>query len=125
MTPYDDLNIQPVSETSYRSDLDQSKDLSADLDLSFLPDDLSPHEEKGNLSELQDSGVCLDASGLSQPYTPCENRDASQDPYSLRPMPITPMTPMTPMTPVAESSGIIPQLQYVLCPDGCVKYKAK
>ncbi|XP_040188781.1 TATA box-binding protein-like 2 [Rana temporaria] len=114
MTPYDDLNIQPVPETSYRSDLDQSKDLSADLDLSFLPDDLSPNEEKSNLSELQDSGVCLDASGLSQPYTPCENRDASQDPYGLRPMPITPMTPMTPMTPVAESSGIIPQLQNIV-----------
>ncbi|XP_077319519.1 TATA box-binding protein-like 2 isoform X1 [Lithobates pipiens] len=113
MTPYDDLNIQPIPETSYRSDLDQSKDLSTDLDLSFLPDDLT-HEEKGNLSELQDSGVCLDASGLSQPYTPCENRDPSQDAYSLRPMPITPMTPMTPMTPVAESSGIIPQLQNIV-----------
>ncbi|XP_018418040.1 PREDICTED: TATA box-binding protein-like protein 2 [Nanorana parkeri] len=111
MTPYDDLNIQPISGTSYRSDQDQSKDLSADLDLSFLPDDLNPeHEEKNNLTELQDSGICLDSSGLSHPYTPCESRDAS----SLRPLPITPMTPMTPMTPVAESSGIIPQLQNIV-----------
>lgn len=28
--------------------------------------------------------------------------------------PLTPMTPVTPATPASESSGIVPQLQYVL-----------
>ncbi|XP_063803316.1 TATA box-binding protein-like 2 isoform X2 [Pseudophryne corroboree] len=120
MTPYDDLNIQPLPGTSYTSGLDQSKDLSADfssVDLSFLPDDLNPdHEDKDDYqghqysSQMQDSGICMDTSVLSQPFTPSENRDAS----NLCPMPITPMTPMTPMTPVAEMSGIIPQLQNIV-----------
>ncbi|XP_077153356.1 TATA box-binding protein-like 2 [Ranitomeya variabilis] len=118
MTPYDDLNIQPLPNTSYGSALDPSKDLSADfssVDLSFLPDDLNPdHEEKNQgqqySSQLQDSGICMDSSVLSQPFTPSENRDAS----NLCPLPITPMTPMTPMTPVSEASGIVPQLQNIV-----------
>ncbi|KAM9293886.1 TATA box-binding protein-like 2 [Gastrophryne carolinensis] len=121
MTPYDDLSIQPIPGTSYRSDLDQSKYMSTDLDLSFLPDDLNvEHEDKRDpkesscSSQMQDSGICLDESGLSQPFTPCENRDASHDASSLCPMPITPMTPMTPMTPVSEASGIVPQLQNIV-----------
>ncbi|XP_044128663.1 TATA box-binding protein-like 2 [Bufo gargarizans] len=124
MTPYDDLNIQPLPNTSYGSALDHSKDLSTDfssVDLSFLPDDLNPdHEEKDGLqgqqyaSQLQDSGICMDSSMLSQPFTPSENRDASQDASNLCTVPITPMTPMTPMTPVSESSGIVPQLQNIV-----------
>ncbi|XP_075049644.1 TATA box-binding protein-like 2 [Mixophyes fleayi] len=120
MTPYDDLNIQPLPGTSYTTGLDQSKDLSTDfcsVDLSFLPDDLNPdHEDKNDLqgqqysSQLQDSGICMDTSAVSQPFTPSENREDS----NLCPMPITPMTPMTPMTPVAEMSGIVPQLQNIV-----------
>ncbi|XP_056402033.1 TATA box-binding protein-like 2 isoform X2 [Hyla sarda] len=120
MMPYDDLSIQPLANTSYGSALDHSKDLSTDfssVDLSFLPDDLNPdHEDKNGLqgqqycSQLQDSGICMDSTGLSQPFTPSENRDASHDASNLCPMPITPMTPMTPMTPVSEPSGIVPQL---------------
>ncbi|KAM4013034.1 TATA box-binding protein-like 2 [Anomaloglossus baeobatrachus] len=120
--PYDDLNIQPLPNTSYGSAPDHSKDLSADfssVDLSFLPDDLNPdHEEKTqgqqSSSQLDDSGICMDSSMLSQPFTPSENRDASQDASNLCSMPITPMTPMTPMTPVSEASGIIPQLQNIV-----------
>ncbi|KAG8561038.1 hypothetical protein GDO81_015226 [Engystomops pustulosus] len=124
MMQYDDLNIQPIANSSYGSALDHPKDLSTDfssVDLSFLPDDLNPdHEEKNGLqgqqytSQIDDSGICMDSSVLSQPFTPSENRDASYDASNICTMPITPMTPMTPMTPVSESSGIIPQLQNIV-----------
>ncbi|MEE6494167.1 hypothetical protein FKM82_017036 [Ascaphus truei] len=130
MIPYDaDLPIQPLPGTSFTSPLDQPKEFSADfssVDLSFLPDDLNQdhaeqsysndgqHGEQGpqytSQSRLQDSGICLDGSTLSQPYTPhCREEDSN-----LCPPPITPMTPMTPMTPVSESSGIVPQLQNIV-----------
>ncbi|KAM4690275.1 TATA box-binding protein-like 2 [Rhinophrynus dorsalis] len=123
MTPYDDLSIQPIPGASYTSTLNQTKELSTDfssVDLSFLPDDLNPdHEDKteqsyASQSIVQDSGICLDASTLSQPFTPSECRDGAQDMSGQCPMPITPMTPMTPMTPVAENSGIVPQLQNIV-----------
>ncbi|KAG8449423.1 hypothetical protein GDO86_016175 [Hymenochirus boettgeri] len=122
MTPYDDLTIPPLPETSYAS-FDQSKELSTDfssVDLSFLPDDLNQDNEDQQDKQIisqpteADSGISLDASNLSQPFTPAECREATQDPSILCPMPITPMTPMTPMTPVAESSGIVPQLQNIV-----------
>ncbi|XP_068108234.1 TATA box-binding protein-like 2 [Hyperolius riggenbachi] len=120
ITSYGDLNLQPISGTSYPADLEHAKDLAADLDLSFLPDDLNPDDEDKNdpsatqYSQLQDSGICMDTSDLSQPFTPCESRNSTQDVANLCPMPITPMTPMTPMTPVSESSGIVPQLQNIV-----------
>ncbi|NP_001080921.1 TATA box-binding protein-like 2 [Xenopus laevis] len=122
MTPYDDLAIQPLPGTSYSSTLEHSKELSTDfssVDLSFLPDDLNQEnedqqEQTPSQSLEHDSGICLDASNLSQPFTPSECRDATQDSSNLCTMPITPMTPMTPMTPVAESSGIVPQLQNIV-----------
>ncbi|XP_063295519.1 TATA box-binding protein-like 2 [Pelobates fuscus] len=123
-TAFDDL--QPVPGTSYSSLLDQSKELSSDfsfVDLSFLPDDLNQdHEEKNEHNDQQyptqsaeqDSGICLNESGLSQPYTPSDCRAHSQDASNLCHMPITPMTPITPKTPIAEISGIVPQLQNIV-----------
>ncbi|XP_053331481.1 TATA box-binding protein-like 2 [Spea bombifrons] len=126
MTAYDDLNVPPMHGTSYTCPLDQSKELSTDfssVDLSFLPDDLNQDtEDRSEIHGQQyptqsreaDSGICLNESGLSQPCTPSECRDNSQDASGLCPMPITPMTPMTPVTPVAEISGIVPQLQNIV-----------
>ncbi|KAM4665222.1 TATA box-binding protein-like 2 [Discoglossus pictus] len=126
MGGFDDLPIQPLPGTSFTSSLDQSKDFAGDfssVDLSFLPDDLGHDtEDKSEVhrqfyesqSTQQDSGICLNDSSLSQPFTPADCRDGSQDNSFPCTMPITPMTPMTPMTPVSESSGIVPQLQNIV-----------
>ncbi|KAM8920787.1 TATA box-binding protein-like 2 [Pelodytes ibericus] len=114
-----------IAGTSFASPFDQSKELSTDfssVDLSFLPDDLNQdHEDKSEhhapqyqtQSGEQDSGICLNESGLLPPVTPSESREHSYD-TDVYQMPITPMTPMTPMTPVSESSGIVPQLQNIV-----------
>lgn len=92
----------------------QQKDLSEDLDLSFLPDELSAHNEggeNGRVGSTEDSGVYLDCTtGLStEADTDINKSQPAASPFCSLPM--TPMTPMTPVAPVAESSGIIPQLQ--------------
>lgn len=90
------------------------KDLSEDLDLSFLPDELGAQEEPED-----DAGVrSNEDSGIYPDCPPSEIADADTDPSKTQPtaspfcsLPMTPMTPMTPVAPVTESSGIIPQLQ--------------
>ncbi|XP_029972949.1 TATA box-binding protein-like 2 [Salarias fasciatus] len=90
---------------------------SDDLDLSFLPDDLTEQEDSAaNVQMLglsQDSGICMDSSQNStvtesQQEAPALATEAS----SFYPM--IPMTPMTPVTPMTERSGIIPQLQNIV-----------
>ncbi|XP_075872856.1 TATA box-binding protein-like 2 [Nelusetta ayraudi] len=101
-----------------------------ELDLSFLPDDLSTPVHSAAPSQAaaaaaaaldvsQESGIGLDEeSQNSTAEAPC---DLQQGPSgsglgtgSSPFCPITPMTPMTPMTPVTERSGIIPQLQNIV-----------
>ncbi|XP_027027913.1 TATA box-binding protein-like 2 isoform X1 [Tachysurus fulvidraco] len=95
----------------------QQKDLAEDLDLSFLPDELSAHDEggdNGRVGSTEDSGVYLDSTtGLStEADTDINKSQPAASPFCSLPM--TPMTPMTPVAPVAESSGIIPQLQNIV-----------
>uniref|UniRef100_UPI0037E8766A TATA box-binding protein-like 2 n=1 Tax=Semicossyphus pulcher TaxID=241346 RepID=UPI0037E8766A len=100
-----------------------------ELDLSFLPDDLSSQDEPSRhgdtansqtaaLNESQDSGIFTDFN--SQEST--ADAAGDQQAVSLSGLvtgaspfcPMTPMTPMTPVTPVTERSGIIPQLQNIV-----------
>ncbi|XP_039905723.1 TATA box-binding protein-like 2 isoform X1 [Simochromis diagramma] len=98
-----------------------------ELDLSFLPDELSTQEEPSHdvsgeeggsaaLDVSQDSGVGVDHN--SQESTTTEGtQEASTSGAGTRASPfypMTPMTPMTPVTPVTERSGIIPQLQNIV-----------
>ncbi|XP_017555328.1 TATA box-binding protein-like 2 isoform X1 [Pygocentrus nattereri] len=95
----------------------QQKDLSEDLDLSFLPDELGAQEEppdNAGVSSQEDSGIYPDC-------PPSELSGTDPDPSKTQPaaspfcsLPMTPMTPMTPIAPVTESSGIIPQLQNIV-----------
>lgn len=92
----------------------QQKDLSEDLDLSFLPDELSAQDEGGEnagVGSTENSGVYMDCTtaASAEADTEVNQRQATASPFCNLPM--TPMTPMTPVAPVAESSGIIPQLQ--------------
>lgn len=92
----------------------QQKDLSEDLDLSFLPDELSTQDDGGDnagMASAEDSGVYLDCttSAATEADTDVSKRQPAASPFCNLPM--TPMTPMTPVAPVTESSGIIPQLQ--------------
>ncbi|XP_061650386.1 TATA box-binding protein-like 2 isoform X2 [Phyllopteryx taeniolatus] len=64
-----------------------------DLDLSFLPDELSVNTQ--------------DAEGTGHGCKELANTGAIF-------CPMTPMTPMTPVTPMTERSGIIPQLQNIV-----------
>ncbi|KAK5857897.1 hypothetical protein PBY51_011108 [Eleginops maclovinus] len=98
-----------------------------DLDLSFLPDELSTQDERrpGNRNDSQssalnvsrDSGVGLDFN--SQASTLATQDDLQQG-SSISGLgtsafcPMTPMTPVTVMTPVTERSGIVPQLQNIV-----------
>ncbi|KAB5562231.1 hypothetical protein PHYPO_G00015550 [Pangasianodon hypophthalmus] len=95
----------------------QQKDLSEDLDLSFLPDELSAQDEGGEnaaVGSAEDSGVFLDCTtaASAEADTDVSKRQPAASPFCNLPM--TPMTPMTPVAPVAESSGIIPQLQNIV-----------
>ncbi|XP_066536678.1 TATA box-binding protein-like 2 isoform X1 [Hoplias malabaricus] len=95
----------------------QQKELSEDLDLSFLPDELTAQEvppENATTIAAEDSGIYPDC-------PPSELTDGDTDPSKSQPvaspfcsLPMTPMTPMTPVAPVTESSGIIPQLQNIV-----------
>lgn len=92
----------------------QQKDLTDDLDLSFLPDELSAQDEGGEnagVGSTEDSGIYLDCTPAvsTETDTDINKRQPAASPFCNLPM--TPMTPMTPVAPVAESSGIIPQLQ--------------
>ncbi|KAK3563197.1 hypothetical protein QTP86_018223 [Hemibagrus guttatus] len=95
----------------------QQKDLPEDLDLSFLPDELSAQDEGGEnrgVGSTEDSGVYLDCTTGSsiEADSDVNRRQPAASPFCSLPM--TPMTPMTPVAPVAESSGIIPQLQNIV-----------
>ncbi|XP_026869002.2 TATA box-binding protein-like protein 2 [Electrophorus electricus] len=95
----------------------QQKDLPEDLDLSFLPDELSAQDEtpeKASASFNEDSGVYPDC---TPPEAAVPGADPSRAQTATSPfcsLPMTPMTPMTPVAPVSESSGIIPQLQNIV-----------
>lgn len=88
----------------------QQKDLSDDLDLSFLPDELSAQDEGGE-GRTDDSGVYLDCTTPATTEADAEVNIGPPASSSFCNLPMTPMTPMTPVAPVSESSGIIPQLQ--------------
>ncbi|KAI5618992.1 TATA box-binding protein-like protein 2, partial [Silurus asotus] len=95
----------------------QQKDEDDDLDLSFLPDELNVQDEGGENTGVgltKDSGVYLDCSTARPPEadTGVNMRQPAASPFCF--LPIAPMTPMTPVGPVAESSGIIPQLQNIV-----------
>ncbi|KAG7277784.1 hypothetical protein CRUP_023072 [Coryphaenoides rupestris] len=120
----------PPQDGSFEGGEEPKKSLDGDLDLSFLPDDLSSqevancsaaghvmadaseavgHDERA-LNVSQDSGIGPDYStqnstGSLQPAGSMTGMAASA---------FCPMTPMTPMTPVNERSGIIPQLQNIV-----------
>ncbi|AWP15921.1 putative TATA box-binding protein-like protein 2 isoform 4 [Scophthalmus maximus] len=91
-----------------------------ELDLSFLPDELSTQDDTAAAAESQtaadtshDSGICPDYN--SQDSTAAElQQGASTSGMGTSASPFCPMTPMTPMTPVTERSGIIPQLQNIV-----------
>ncbi|XP_027130866.1 TATA box-binding protein-like 2 [Larimichthys crocea] len=128
------LGLQSPAHTPHDPTLSQqdqsSREPGDELDLSFLPDELSTQEEPSRqhntaesqataLDVSQDSGICLDYS--SQDSTPAVSVDPQQSSSMLglgtgaSPFcPMTLMTPMTPMTPVTERSGIIPQLQNIV-----------
>lgn len=92
----------------------QQKDLSEDLDLSFLPDELSAQDEGGENAGVgctEDSGVYLDCSTAASAEADTEVNKRPPTAPAFCNLPMTPMTPMTPVAPVTESSGIIPQLQ--------------
>ena len=102
---------------------EQDKDLSEDLDLSFLPDELSTQDEPVQNSAqhaalhqqtLNDSGVYTDAP--EEATAVAATGQNGQVPPVASPfgsLSMSPMTPMAPMTPLTESSKIIPQLQCV------------
>ncbi|XP_061650387.1 TATA box-binding protein-like 2 isoform X3 [Phyllopteryx taeniolatus] len=87
-----------------------------DLDLSFLPDELSVNTQdaEGSAGASQDVDV-----GLASRH---EGEDEDKPSSSSSQLantgaifcPMTPMTPMTPVTPMTERSGIIPQLQNIV-----------
>uniref|UniRef100_A0A8D2ZK58 TATA box-binding protein-like protein 2 n=1 Tax=Scophthalmus maximus TaxID=52904 RepID=A0A8D2ZK58_SCOMX len=88
-----------------------------ELDLSFLPDELSTQDDTAESQTAadtsHDSGICPDYN--SQDSTAAElQQGASTSGMGTSASPFCPMTPMTPMTPVTERSGIIPQLQNIV-----------
>ncbi|XP_049917875.1 TATA box-binding protein-like 2 [Epinephelus moara] len=105
-----------------------SGELGEELDLSFLPDDLSTQDDPSRhddtagsqsaaLDLSQDSAVGLDynpkvatAAAAAGPQQGTSMSGLVASPFC----PMTPMTPMTPVTPVTERSGIIPQLQNIV-----------
>ncbi|XP_057716155.1 TATA box-binding protein-like 2 isoform X2 [Corythoichthys intestinalis] len=92
-----------------------SGELTDELDLSFLPDELSastPDAEGDICASSKDHVGEQPSSSLSQ----LANNSSSFCPMTpMPPMPpMAAMTPMTPMTPMTERSGIIPQLQNIV-----------
>ncbi|XP_040916736.1 TATA box-binding protein-like 2 isoform X2 [Toxotes jaculatrix] len=93
-------------------------ELGEQLDLSFLPDELSTQEDTAEtqtsaLNVSQDSGVCLNYN--SQDSTAADpQQGVFTSGLGTTASPFCPMTPMTPVTPVTKRSGIIPQLQNIV-----------
>ncbi|XP_062378958.1 TATA box-binding protein-like 2 [Sardina pilchardus] len=125
-----DLGLQgplQLQDPSFLSSLNgqPEKDLSEDLDLSFLPDELSTQDEpaqdasRPTQQTLNDSGVFT---GGAQEEMTASTPVAGAGPGGEVPpaaspfcsLPMSPMTPMAPMTPLTESSKIIPQLQNIV-----------
>lgn len=109
-----DLGLQgppQLQDPSFLSSTLNGQNKDDNLDLSFLPDELATQEE----SSVNTPANVTQDSGIFQDYRP-EETAAEGDPTKSMPgaSPFCPMTPMTPMTPVAESSGIIPMLQWVM-----------
>ncbi|XP_041828023.1 TATA box-binding protein-like 2 isoform X2 [Melanotaenia boesemani] len=113
-----------VQDSSFLSEKSGASGKPGDeLDLSFLPDELSSQEEPSHddpaesppadQDVLQDSAISLDFSPqdstISEPHQNVST--AGPEPGAS---PFCPMTPMTPMTPVTEKSGIIPRLQNIV-----------
>uniref|UniRef100_A0A665UKA5 TATA box binding protein like 2 n=1 Tax=Echeneis naucrates TaxID=173247 RepID=A0A665UKA5_ECHNA len=93
--------------------------LGEELDLSFLPDDLSTQESTGVMTliiKMIDSGIGPDCNSQDSTAANTHQGVSTSGPgTSASPFcPMTPMTPMTPVTPVTERSGIIPQLQNIV-----------
>ncbi|XP_077476955.1 TATA box-binding protein-like 2 [Stigmatopora argus] len=90
--------------------LKASGELGDELDLSFLPDELS--------SNTQDTegDTCVSCKQAFSSSSQLAKNASSICPMTpLLPMPpMAAMTPMTPMTPMTEKSGIIPQLQNIV-----------
>ncbi|CAL9686689.1 unnamed protein product [Knipowitschia caucasica] len=86
-----------------------------DLDLSFLPDELSQEgpSQSSVLDVSGDSGVVSDFVSQDAPRE-LPTATPGQGPSVFGSSSFCPMTPMTPMTPVTEKSGIIPQLQNIV-----------
>lgn len=127
-----DLGLQgplQLQDPSFLSSLSgqQEKDLSEDLDLSFLPDELSTQDERAqdSMQDVSQDQHTLNDSGVFTGSAPAEVTAATpvavvgpggEVPPAASPfcsLPMSPMTPMAPMTPLTESSKIIPQLQCV------------
>ncbi|XP_062326210.1 TATA box-binding protein-like 2 [Osmerus eperlanus] len=115
-----DLGLQggaQLQDTSCLSSVSggHEKDHGEDLDLSFLPDELSNQEEptEPSTNENNAANVTQD-SGFFQYHTPQAPVVTTAMSGASPICPMTPMIPMTPMTPVAERSGIIPQLQNIV-----------
>lgn len=95
-----------LQDPSYLSSLSHpEKEVGKDLDLSCLPEETSGNAAS-NANVTQDSGV-FDA------YR--QEGSAETDPKKVAMLGASTFCPMTPVTPVAESSGIIPMLQCVMC----------
>lgn len=92
----------------------QQKEVSEDLDLSFLPDELSAQDEGGEnagVDSAEDSGVYLECTTATSTEADTDVNKSQPAASPFCNLPMTPMTPMTPVAPVTERSGIIPQLQ--------------
>ncbi|XP_053488591.1 TATA box-binding protein-like 2 isoform X2 [Ictalurus furcatus] len=95
----------------------QQKEVSEDLDLSFLPDELSAQGEGGEnagVDSAEDSGVYLDCTTATSTEADTDVNKSQPAASPFCNLPMTPMTPMTPVAPVTERSGIIPQLQNIV-----------
>ncbi|XP_076978359.1 TATA box-binding protein-like 2 [Tamandua tetradactyla] len=141
VVPYDMYIPTPSKqENALSSHLEQAKETSGDLDLSFLPDELTQENKDqpviGSKNEMEENGkthqcrlplpterdVGVDLSGNSslsnsrshqQPVGP-DSVQPSPEKANPDSVPLVSLTPMTPMTPVSECSGIVPQLQNIV-----------
>ncbi|XP_061552848.1 TATA box-binding protein-like 2 [Phycodurus eques] len=88
-----------------------------DLDLSFLPDELSVNTQDAEgtghgCKEDVDVGLASRHEGEDEDEPSSSSSQLANTGAIFCPM--TPMTPMTPVTPMTERSGIIPQLQNIV-----------
>ncbi|KAL2099088.1 hypothetical protein ACEWY4_005568 [Coilia grayii] len=116
------LQLQDPSFLSMSGD--QENNLSEDLDLSFLPDELGTQDEPVQDSEQQDASQHEQTQNDSGVFTEDASKEAtteavlglSSEATSVAPLfcPMTPMTPMTPITSLTEGCRIIPMLQNIV-----------